>query len=336
MYSVYVLDKLALNEFQAEYPWVNFPEQVEQVSVYLDDLGHPVRIAAFSIGADGQLVEDDIDFLGVRAALALIRFAPRGSHEIADCPDEAVVRDLLEHLPLFQGTRPIKEVEAERRSMLEKAYQLLRQVATDKLHQAQQKSSGIRERERIDRVLESIPNSLAELTDAHKNLFLELDLWRLIAIIRDEYMLPADYDPAQVDGHIVSSRPSDVPLEVATQADPIIEAIFDLSPVAFSISTIGERHSRYVRVNQQYLDLIGKGWNEIAGSEMVSSGVVVGQDDGRAKRLALLDSDGGYSGLRATIRNSKGDMVPVIISARRLFLGGQFYDFEVLVPEKDV
>ncbi|QLF68232.1 diguanylate cyclase [Peteryoungia desertarenae] len=335
MYTIYVLNDADLDQFREEFSWLNFPPTVCQVSVYLGDLGDVARVEACTRGAQGELLEYDIDALGGRTMLGLLRFAPRGTKLTDDCPEEVLVRELLERLPIADGSKSLQDVNLERRSLLDKAYARILEIADEKFCEAIQESDSAVEKNRLERIRQSLPASIAEVKDAHRGLFVEIDLWRLVAIVRDEYSLPADYDPVVIDpdSKVPKSRAS--ALEVATQADPIIEAIFDLSPVAFSISTIGEKRSRYVRVNRKYLELIGKNWDELAGSEMVSSGVVVDSDDGRAERLAMLDSEGGYSGKKAQIRNARGEIIPVIISARRLFLSGQFYDFEVLVPEKE-
>jgi len=82
-------------------------------------------------------------------------------------------------------------------------------------------------------------------------------------------------------------------------------------------------------VNQAYLDLVGKNWDEIRGSEMVASGVVSGSE-ARTERLMLLDRDGGYTGMHGEVRDASGTVVSVVISARRISVAGQLYDFEVL------
>jgi PAS domain-containing protein len=185
------------------------------------------------------------------------------------------------------------------------------------------------EAERLGRAARALPSSLDEVTEAAKPLFLEVDLWRLVAVVRDEASMPVDNEIPMARELEDLDRLIDDPGKTEGASDALIQTLFDLSPVAFSISTIGKNSSRYVRVNNAYLELVGKTWEEIRGHEMVSAGLVIG-NDARERRLAMLDQQGGYSGERAEIRNARGEIVPILISARRLKLAGALYDFEVI------
>ncbi|SMC60575.1 PAS domain-containing protein [Rhizobium sp. RU36D] len=332
MYAVAVLDREALEVFRREYPWLELTPDVIEVSLYMDENGAPVRVTAASLGASGEMQAYDVNAFGAETLLALIRHAPRGKTAMEDCPEEIEVRTLLETLPIADGIRSVDEVEAQRKQQLERAYESLRTIAANKFEQALGQAANATERDRIARNLAAIPATLPEIDEASKSIFLEVDLWRLVAIVRDEYVLPADYDLSLRKPTEKSVTGAFAAIEADALAYPLIQALFDLSPTAFSISTTGQDSSRFVRVNQAYLDLVGKAWDEIAGSEMVSSGLLTDDAGARARRLSLLDSDGGYVGEIALIRNGKGETVTVSISARRLFLSGQFYDFEVLTP----
>lgn len=335
MYAVAVLDRQALDVFRREYPWLELAADVIEVSVYMDENGAPVRIAALGRDPAGTSFPVDVDTLGVETVLALIRYAPHGRNTMEDCPEEAEVRRLLETLPIADGIRPVDEVETERKTQLNAAYANLRTITTNKFEQALGQAVNDTHRDRLARTIAAIPQSLEEVTEDSKSIFLEVDLWRLLAVIRDEYALPADYDMSRRTPLELSDARAYAVVEAETPAYPLIQALFDLSPTAFSISTTGENSSSYVRVNQAYLDLVGKSWDDIVGSEMVSSGIVTDNAGGRARRLDLLDSEGGYHGEIAHIRNAKGELITVSISARRLFLSGKFYDFEVLTPIAD-
>ncbi|MDZ7874567.1 MAG: hypothetical protein U5N27_16425 [Rhizobium sp.] len=179
------------------------------------------------------------------------------------------------------------------------------------------------------------PQRLEQVDDSPQTaVFWRVDLWRLVAVLRDELAMPADYEMMASAEDRLPSRETIEMAETNALSGPVIQALFELSPVAFSISSIGQKSSRYVRVNQAYLDLVGKTWDEIRGSEMVASGVVSGSE-ARAERLMLLDRDGGYAGMRGEIRHSSGEVVPVMISARRISVAGQLYDFEVLQRASD-
>ncbi len=329
MYAVTVLDTAALSAFRTEHPWLDFPDSVSEVSVYFDDNGGPTRMTAVGTDGTGTCAAADVNAFGVDTILALVRFAPQGTPGFEDCPEEEGVWAILEDLPVSDGTIPIEEVEATRSKRLQEAYEILREVTLTKLQDLLASVQSDREQRRLEVSMAAIPASLDKVEDGHKPHFLEVDLWRLVAVLRDELAMPADYELADRGEDIGFTRDAIDQAEATALSGPVIQALFELSPVAFSISSIGQRNSRYVRVNQAYLDLIGKSWDDIRGSEMVASGVVSGSD-ARAERLMLLDRDGGYSGQRGEIHGADGQIIPVMISARRISVAGQLYDFEVL------
>lgn len=106
--------------------------------------------------------------------------------------------------------------------------------------------------------------------------------------------------------------------------------MFAFSPVAISISTVGLEASRYIKVNDAYLQLVGCTWEDLRGRNMVEAGTVV-SNPARARRLQLLDEQGGYQLEEATIRRSDGQLVPTLISARRTEHDGNLYDVEIII-----
>lgn len=329
MYAVAVLNTDTLAVFRSEYPWLSFPEDICEVSLYLDDNRAPSRLTALTQDALGERHAVNVDEFDVETILALVRFAPQMGSKLETSPDEARVWSLLEGLPIADGATPIEDVEEQRRLRLEEAYRQTRQITIEQFHVLMHADSVRHNASRLQTLISQVPESLHLVDESHKPLFLEVDLWRLVAVLRDELSLPADFDLAprdETDGYTAADLAQ---AENAAMSDPVIQALFDLSPVAFSISTIGQNTSRYIRVNQAYLDLVGSNWDQIRGHEMVASGIV-SCSEARAYRLMLLDRDGGYTGQLADIRNAAGESVSVSISARRLFVAGQFYDFEVL------
>jgi PAS domain-containing protein len=329
MYALTVLDTDALRAFRNEHPWLEFPESITEVSVYFDDNGGPSRLTALMRTEDGRLEPANVNAFGVDTLLGLIRYAPQGTAKMEDCPEEQRILSLMENLPVSDGSQPMEVVEAQRTEKLQKAYAILRGVAHNKIKSLLDAAQTTRETDRLREGLATLPPTLDGVDDIHKPLFLEIDLWRLVAVLRDELAMPADYEMSSASEDQLLSREVIEQAEATALSGPVIQALFELSPVAFSISSIGQKNSRYVRVNQAYLDLVGKSWDEIRGNEMVSSGVVSGSES-RTERLMLLDRDGGYTGLRGEIRNADGHPVPVVISARRISVAGQLYDFEVL------
>jgi PAS domain-containing protein len=334
MYALTVLDHSALAAFRSEHPWLDFPDAISEVCIYFDDNGGPTRLTALEEGSDGKVMPADVNRFGIDTVLSLIRYAPQGTAEVEECPEERTVWALLESLPVADGTRPLDDVEAERATALQGAYETLHGIALDKLRALRDAARNPREMQRLSDAVASLPARLEQVDEAHKSFFMEVDLWRLVAVLRDELAMPADYEMMATGEDRLPSRETIEMAETNALSGPVIQALFELSPVAFSISSIGQKSSRYVRVNQAYLDLVGKTWDEIRGSEMVASGVVSGSE-ARAERLMLLDRDGGYAGMRGEIRHSSGEVVPVMISARRISVAGQLYDFEVLQRASD-
>lgn len=330
MYAVALLDKEALAGFRREHPWLAFPEAIREVSLFFDDNGNPARLSAAETGPDGADRAFDTDSLSTDTILALIRFAPHGTPMTWESPDEARVWRILERLPTSDEMVLVDEsLEVSRRALLDEAYELLRQMAVTAYQGLMTSARSQGETERLGAAIRSIPQNLDAVTEETKPLFLEVDLWRLVAVVRDEASMPIDVEvPLAHELKDLEKLVGD-PGETGGASDALIQTLFDLSPVAFSISTIGKNSSRYVRVNKAYLDLVGKSWDEIRGHEMVSSGLAIG-NEARERRLALLDREGGYSGERAEIRNARGEVVPILISARRLKLAGEYYDFEVI------
>lgn len=330
MYAVAVLDKEALAGFRLEHPWLEFPEKVREVSLFFDDNGSPARLTAVETGADGVDCPTDTNAFSTETVLALIRFAPHGTPMTWESPDEARVWRILERLPTSDEMVLVDEtVDACRRVLLDEAYELLKQMAVNAYQGLATAARSQAESERLGKAAQSVPANLDEVTEATKPLFLEVDLWRLVAVVRDEASMPVDSEMPMTPALEDLDRLIGDPGETEGASDALIQTLFDLSPVAFSISTIGKNSSRYVRVNKAYLELVGKTWEEIRGHEMVSSGLAIG-NEARERRLAMLDQEGGYSGERAEIRNAKGEIVPILISARRLKLAGELYDFEVI------
>lgn len=329
MYALTVLDKSALDAFRSEHPWLEFPDRICEVCVYFDDNGGPTRLTAQEVAPSGQGVETDVNAFGVDTILSLIRYAPQGTAKQEECPEEQNIWALLEELPVADGSRPLEVVEAERADKLQNAYAILHDIALGKLRALLEGARNARETQRLTDAINALPERLERVDDSHKPQFLEIDLWRFVAVLRDELAMPADYEITSAPDEELLSRAVIEQAESNALSGPVIQALFELSPVAFSISSIGQKSSRYIRVNQAYLDLVGKSWDEIGGSEMVASGIVSGSE-ARAERLMLLDRDGGYSGMRGEIHDGAGNVVPVVISARRISVAGQLYDFEVL------
>ncbi|MEI5667855.1 hypothetical protein WBO78_27010 [Bosea sp. CCNWLW174] len=113
------------------------------------------------------------------------------------------------------------------------------------------------------------------------------------------------------------------------------EGYLDDAPIAFVISTTGDRSSKYVRANAAYLQLCGRAWTDIAGASLVEKGSAIPGAE-RIRRLWYLDNLGRYKNEVATIAHSSGKPVTVILSAQREIVDGTALDFEFLVEHREL
>lgn len=111
------------------------------------------------------------------------------------------------------------------------------------------------------------------------------------------------------------------------------EDLFLLSPAAQSLTTAGAESSRYLLVNGAYEALTGCNGQTLLGTTLLDR-VAIG-DEARHRRMHLLDSAGHYQAELAIIRHASGKPLNVMISARRLRMGGEAVDFEVLTDVSD-
>jgi diguanylate cyclase (GGDEF)-like protein/PAS domain S-box-containing protein len=105
--------------------------------------------------------------------------------------------------------------------------------------------------------------------------------------------------------------------------------MFEFSPVPICISTVGPE-SRYIKVNDAYLQLVGRGWPELRNQVLVQQGAAIASP-GRERRMRLLDEVGRFTLEEATIRHANGHVIPCLISASRTRLNGTVFDAEIIV-----
>ena len=109
--------------------------------------------------------------------------------------------------------------------------------------------------------------------------------------------------------------------------------MFELSSTAFCISTSSAVDSRYVKVNQAYLDLVGKSWEELQREPLaVNTGEI---SPARARRLRLLDTVGFYKLEEVDLRHSSGRIIPTLISCQRRMVDGEVADIEIIIDNSE-
>lgn len=105
--------------------------------------------------------------------------------------------------------------------------------------------------------------------------------------------------------------------------------MFEFSPIAIAITSSDGEATRYLKVNQAYLDLIGRRWSELCHARVLTVAAVL--DEGFARRNRLLEADGGYVGEPVNIRHADGHTIATLISAQRTVVDGIAYDLEMIV-----
>lgn len=326
MNTVIVLDRHALARFRTDHPWLHLSGDVVEVSLYLDDNGAPLRLAGTRLN-DGTPEEVDCDRLPAATAFAIVRSAPaigkaRSWTPAGEQDVWRILQDLID-MPFEAG--PGGGANRARYDLLDEGYRIARQLTLEVLNCRAMRTEVPAERIRLCRAAGSVPRTLADVRESSKPVFLEADTWRMVAVLRDEFTLAG-----RKNNLVAVSIPENAMPGIPAGLQKVIdEALFETAPVAFSVSTTGYQSSRFVSVNQSYLDLTGRSWTDLNGCEMLASGVAV-DSPGRKRRLELLQQQGGYNSETAEIRRGDGKPLPVLISAKRLLVAGEAYDLEAI------
>lgn len=110
----------------------------------------------------------------------------------------------------------------------------------------------------------------------------------------------------------------------------LLHGLFDFSPLAICVSTTDSRASRYVKVNDAYLKLVGRSREDLIGQAMPAAGAVI-DDARRARRQRMLETVGRYELEDVEIRGSDGAILSTLISAQRFVAEGQSFDIEMII-----
>jgi diguanylate cyclase (GGDEF)-like protein/PAS domain S-box-containing protein len=144
--------------------------------------------------------------------------------------------------------------------------------------------------------------------------------------------------PARVSGSHSSAaryqRP-DGPLALADNLPPehlvtMLMRMFEFAPIAMSITTSDTETSSYVKVNDAYLRLTGREWNDIKGKKLTGDGAAI-DNPARHRRHKLLAEVGSYQLEEVDIAYVDGTVIPTLVSAQRTFIDGVSFDVEVIL-----
>lgn len=118
--------------------------------------------------------------------------------------------------------------------------------------------------------------------------------------------------------------------DVLTEA---LHRMFEFNPAAICISTAKTSESRYLRVNDAYLALTGRTWEELKSERLVDKTATM--SNAKRRRARLLNEQGFYKLEEVDIRHASGRLIPTLISAQRIILSGQAVDLEIIVDNSE-
>lgn len=119
------------------------------------------------------------------------------------------------------------------------------------------------------------------------------------------------------------------------QSEERFSIAFRNSPVPMVITTVDGEDSRFIEVNDAYLNLVGCTWESLRGKRLLDAGVMISCDHHSRRRQAL-DQVGTYPLQEAQISTRSGDIRDVLISAQRIQLDGQPCDLELILDMTDL
>lgn len=110
----------------------------------------------------------------------------------------------------------------------------------------------------------------------------------------------------------------------------MLTRMFEFAPIAMSITTSDTKTSSYVKVNDAYLRLVGRKWDEIKGRKLTGDGAAI-DNPARDRRHRLLAEEGSYELEEVDIAYADGTVIPTLISAQRTTIDGVAFDVEVII-----
>lgn len=138
-------------------------------------------------------------------------------------------------------------------------------------------------------------------------------------VIGSPHLLPDPADLLEPETGSISS----------SHLSAILHRMFEFAPIAMSITTSDTRTSSYAKVNDAYLKLVGRSWEEISGKRLTDSAAI--DNPARDRRHRLLTEQGCYELEEVDITHADGTVIPTLISAQRTVINGVSFDVEVLM-----
>jgi len=116
----------------------------------------------------------------------------------------------------------------------------------------------------------------------------------------------------------------------ARHLEAMLMRMFEFAPIAMAITTSESKSSSYVKVNNAYLRLTGRKWEDIKGQKLTSNGAAI-DNPARDRRHRLLADEGSYQLEDVDIAYADGTVIPTLISAQRTVIDGVSFDVEVIL-----
>lgn len=131
---------------------------------------------------------------------------------------------------------------------------------------------------------------------------------------------------SEVAEQVTEDGEESLPIELLVS---MLVRMFELAPIAMSITTSDTKTSSYVKVNDAYLRLTGLKWEDIKGRRLTADGAAI-DNPARDRRHQLLQDDGAYEQEEVDIVHADSTIIPTLISAQRTVIDGASFDVEVI------
>ncbi len=132
---------------------------------------------------------------------------------------------------------------------------------------------------------------------------------------------------------IIHRPDNDSKMEDSLPAEHLVAMLmrmFEFAPIAMSITTSDTKTSSYVKVNDAYLRLTGRRWEDIRGQRLTGEGAAI-DNPARDRRHRLLAEEGSYQLEEVDIAYADGTVIPTLISAQRTIVDGISFDVEIIL-----
>lgn len=189
------------------------------------------------------------------------------------------------------------------------------------------------EQEASQRVVERLRSG--EHVPHYERLFRKKNGEILPVEITVELVRDTDGKPLHIQSVVRDISQRKLAEEALRQSEERFSKAFYNSPVPMVITTSDPVRPRYVEANEAYLQLVGYTWDELKDTTVLDVGIAI-PDERHESRMLTLEQKRHYRVQEAQIRNRAGEIRDVLISAQRIYIGGEECDIELLLDTTDL